>query len=172
MVIALAWDVALLHDAAGVLEQYRSQQLMVASAESCTGGLLAALLTEVAGCSDVFERGFVTYSNQAKQDQLDVAGSMIQAHGSVSECVAKAMAEGAVANSRADIAVSVTGIAGPGGGTPEKPIGLVFIGTHVRGLDSTVTRHQFLGDRHEIRTQTLYAALEAFRQGFVRYMES
>src|SRR5262245_14878681 len=110
-----------------VLQAARSAGLKIATAESCTGGLVAGALTEIAGSSDVVERGFVTYSNQAKCDLLGVTIEMLIAHGAVSEEVARAMAEGAVANSGADVAVSVTGIAGPGGGTATKPVGLVHI---------------------------------------------
>ncbi|MEM9170569.1 MAG: CinA family protein [Pseudomonadota bacterium] len=103
---------------------------MIATAESCTGGLIAAALTDIAGSSSVFERGFVTYSNDAKTTLLGVPAATIDAHGAVSRPVALAMARGAVAASRAALAVSVTGVAGPGGGTPEKPVGLVWFGVH------------------------------------------
>ena len=102
--------------------------LMLATAESCTGGLVAALITEIPGSSDVFDRGFVTYSNAAKAESLDVAPALLNPFGAVSAEVAGAMATGALAHSRADVAVSITGIAGPGGGSPEKPVGLVHFG--------------------------------------------
>ncbi len=111
--------------AQAVLTQCRTRGLKIATAESCTGGMVAAALTEIAGSSDVFERGFVTYSNEAKQDLLDVPADVIGAFGAVSSQTAEAMALGALKNSRADIAVSITGIAGPAGGSPDRPVGLV-----------------------------------------------
>jgi nicotinamide-nucleotide amidase len=119
---------ALVDEAATLLDLLRARKLKLATAESCTGGLIAAMLTEVPGSSDVFERGFVTYSNEAKAEMLSVPAALIKEHGAVSEEVARAMAEGALRNSRADIAVSVTGIAGPDGGTEAKPVGLVHFG--------------------------------------------
>ncbi|HEY9067754.1 MAG TPA: nicotinamide-nucleotide amidohydrolase family protein, partial [Burkholderiaceae bacterium] len=105
----------------------RRAGLTIASAESCTGGLIAAACTGIAGSSDWFERGFVTYSNEAKTESLGVPAALIAAHGAVSDAVARAMAEGALAHSRAQIAVAVTGIAGPGGGSPGKPVGTVWM---------------------------------------------
>jgi nicotinamide-nucleotide amidase len=113
--------------AEAVLEACRARRLMVATAESCTGGLVAAALTAVAGSSDVVERGFVTYSNAAKSEMLDVPAALIEAHGAVSQPVAEAMARGALRRSGAGIAVAITGIAGPGGGSAEKPVGLVHL---------------------------------------------
>jgi nicotinamide-nucleotide amidase len=110
-----------------LLELCRSKGLMIATAESCTGGLLAALLTEIPGSSRVFERGYVTYSNEAKAELLGVGRDLIARHGAVSEAVAVAMAEGCLSQSPASIAVSITGVAGPGGGTVEKPVGLVYL---------------------------------------------
>lgn len=139
---------------------------MVATAESCTGGLIAGALTDVAGSSAVFERGFVTYSNEAKADMLDVPMALIEKHGAVSAEVAEAMASGALANSRAKAAVSVTGIAGPGGGSKEKPVGLVFMGIATPdGIEAT--RYVFraadgsIPDRQTIRQMTVDAALAA-----------
>src|SRR5580698_10606896 len=114
---------------------------MLATAESCTGGLIAGALTEIAGSSDVVERGFVTYSNAAKTELLGVPAALIDTEGAVSEPVARRMAEGALAHSAADLAVSVTGIAGPGGGTDKKPVGLVWFGLARRGT-ATRTLHQ------------------------------
>jgi nicotinamide-nucleotide amidase len=114
--------------AAALLRAYRDERLKIATAESCTGGLLAALLTEIAGSSAVVERGFVTYSNEAKAELIGVPAAMIAAHGAVSEPVARAMAAGALSHSRADVAVAITGIAGPGGATATKPVGLVHFG--------------------------------------------
>lgn len=118
---------ALIAQAAELLGACRAKHLTLAAAESCTGGLLAAILTEVPGSSDVFERGFVTYSNAAKTEQLGVPAKMIAERGAVSEEVARAMARGALQHSRADLAVAVTGVAGPGGGTAAKPVGLVHL---------------------------------------------
>ena len=117
----------LVAQAAALLAACRERGLKIATAESCTGGLIAAILTEVPGSSDVVERGFVTYSNEAKTEMLGVPAALVEQHGAVS-AVARAMAEGALAHSRADIVVSVTGVAGPGGGTPLKPVGLVHFG--------------------------------------------
>ncbi len=116
-----------------VLTAARQAGLKLATAESCTGGLVAGALTDIAGSSDVVERGFVTYSNQAKCDLLGVPVELLIAHGAVSEPVARAMAEGAVAHSAADVAVAVTGIAGPGGGTATKPVGLVHLACARKG---------------------------------------
>ena len=110
-----------------ILERCRSRGLRLATAESCTGGLIAACLTDIAGSSDVFERGLVAYANQAKIDLLDVAPECLARFGAVSEETARAMAEGGLARSKVDLCVAVTGIAGPGGGTPQKPVGLVYI---------------------------------------------
>ncbi|MCX7325385.1 MAG: CinA family protein [Hyphomicrobiales bacterium] len=119
--------------AIAALQACRSQGLMLATAESCTGGLVAGALTAISGSSDVVERGFVTYSNEAKSGMLGVPPALIEAHGAVSEPVARAMAEGALVHSRADIAVSVTGIAGPGGGSVAKPVGLVHFACARKG---------------------------------------
>ncbi|MDB5591488.1 nicotinamide-nucleotide amidohydrolase family protein [Enterovirga sp.] len=129
---------ALSDQAAEVLRRYGARGWRIATAESCTGGLVAAALTGVAGSSSVFERGFVTYSNAAKFDSLGVEPSLIEIHGAVSEPTARAMAEGALARSGAEVAVSVTGIAGPGGGSAAKPVGLVHFGLARTGAP---TRH-------------------------------
>jgi nicotinamide-nucleotide amidase len=151
---------AMRHEAAQLLDAFRARGLRLATAESCTGGLIAALLTEIPGSSDVFERGFVTYSNAAKQENLGVSKVLIDQHGAISEAVARAMAEGAVKHSHADVAVSVTGIAGPGGGSAAKPIGLVHLAATRR---SGATLHQecrfgALG-RSEVRIKCVEAAL-------------
>ena len=146
--------------ARAVLDRAKAEGLKIATAESCTGGLIAASLTEIPGSSDVFERGFVTYSNEAKAELLGVPPSLITERGAVSDPVAHAMAEGALVHSHADIAVAVTGIAGPGGGTPEKPVGLVFIGAVQRGQPAIVERHVFAGGRADIRRATVERALE------------
>ena len=153
----------LLRESEDVLEAYRRAGLHIVTAESCTGGLIAACLTEIAGSSDVVERGFVTYSNEAKTELLGVPADLIQAHGAVSAEVAEAMAAGALARSRADVAVSVTGIAGPSGATPDKPVGLVFIGTARQGAAPRHERHIFAGGRGEVRVASLRAALSVFR---------
>jgi nicotinamide-nucleotide amidase len=146
--------------AAALLEACRRQAWMVATAESCTGGLIAATLTEIAGSSDVLDRGFVTYSNQAKMDMLGVPETLLAAHGAVSEPVARAMADGALARSQAEIAVAVTGVAGPGGGSVEKPVGLVWFGLAQRGQTVASERAVFPGDRAAIREA---AVRHAFR---------
>ena len=132
---------------------------MLATAESCTGGMIAAACTDLAGASDWFERGFVTYSNDAKADMLGVPSALIAQHGAVSEPVARAMAQGAVAHSRAQVAVAVTGIAGPTGGSADKPVGTVWFGWNVNGTVTTATR-RFDGDRAAVRQQTLHWACE------------
>jgi len=145
--------------AKGLLERCRRQGLRVATAESCTGGLVAACITEIAGSSDVFDRGFVTYSNEAKMDLLGVPSELLDAHGAVSAEVARAMAEGALARSRADVAVAITGIAGPGGGSAQKPVGLVYMGVARKGGSTSTERHVFPGDRTGVRLASLERAL-------------
>jgi nicotinamide-nucleotide amidase len=148
-------------DLPALLDLYRRRGWMIATAESCTGGLIAATLTEIAGSSDVLDRGFVTYSNDAKTDMLGVAAALIDHHGAVSAEVAGAMASGALARSRAAVAVSVTGIAGPGGGSAEKPVGLVYIGLARRDQPTPhIERHVFGGRRHEVRLQTVARAID------------
>ena len=142
-----------------VLLACRKKNLKVVTAESCTGGLIAAALTAIAGSSDVVDRGFVTYSNEAKREMIGVPWDAILGHGAVSEPVARAMAAGALARSDADIAVSVTGVAGPGGGTNEKPVGLVHFGAVRAGFEPIVERHVFPGDRDQIRRRTVLTAL-------------
>lgn len=153
-------DDDLIAAAKAVLDRARAEGLKISTAESCTGGQIAASLTEIPGSSDVFERGFVTYSNEAKIELLGVPPSLIADPGAVSEPVARAMADGALAHSRADIAVAVTGIAGPGGGSADKPVGLVFIGAAQRGQPAIVERYVFPGDRAGIRRATVRQALE------------
>jgi nicotinamide-nucleotide amidase len=134
---------------------------MLCTAESCTGGLLAAACTSVAGSSDWFERGVVTYSNEAKTDLLGVQADLIDTHGAVSAEVARAMADGALARSGAHIAVAVTGIAGPGGATPGKPVGTVWVAVAVRGRHALATLLHLDGDRADVRAQTVSFALRA-----------
>ncbi len=148
-------DAAILEQAAVLLDTLRARGLRVATAESCTGGLIAAALTHVPGSSDVVDRGFVTYSNAAKTEMLDVPAAMIQRVGAVSEPVAGRMAEGAIRHSAADIAVAVTGIAGPGGGSADKPVGLVWFGCLRRGGTVRTIHQVFPGDRARVRAQTV-----------------
>ncbi|MDA8869817.1 CinA family protein [Rhizobiaceae bacterium] len=146
--------------AADVLAACRARGWTLCTAESCTGGLIAAALTDVAGSSDVFQCGFVTYSNAAKTRMIGVSAALLDTHGAVSEPVAEAMALGALAASGTDLAVSVTGIAGPGGGSAEKPVGLVFIAV-ATAEGATVHRCQFDGiSRSEVRVATRDRALE------------
>ncbi|AGW91919.1 MULTISPECIES: CinA family protein [Cupriavidus] len=134
------------------------KSLMLATAESCTGGLVAAAITDVSGSSGWFERGFVTYSNEAKSTMLGVPAKLIRDHGAVSEEVAHAMAEGALLNSRAQVSLSITGVAGPNGGTPEKPVGMVCFGWSNRITTLTETQ-RFRGDRGQIRRQAAEHAM-------------
>lgn len=158
------FDTQLLIDATEILELCRRAKLKIATAESCTGGLIAGCLTEIAGSSDVVERGFVTYSNEAKNEMLGVPKMLINLNGAVSEKVAVAMAEGALSKSLADIAVAVTGVAGPGGGTKDKPVGLVHLACAGRGRP-TVTNHQiFPGDRAAVRDATVQTAFSMLRR--------
>ena len=151
----------LIAKAEALLATLRARKLLLATAESCTGGLIAGVLTEIAGSSDVVERGFVTYSNEAKNELIDVPMAMIREHGAVSKEVALAMAAGALAHSRADITVAVTGVAGPGGGSAAKPVGLVHLAAERRGKP-TIHRECRFGDigRHGIRLATIVVAFE------------
>lgn len=145
--------------AEALLQRCRAEKLTLATAESCTGGMIAACLTSVAGSSDVVERGFVTYSNEAKMEMIAVPAELIAAHGAVSAEVAEAMAAGAIAASRADLAVAVTGIAGPGGATADKPVGLVYLAVCRRGRPASHQRRVFPGDRRAVRLATTDCAL-------------
>jgi nicotinamide-nucleotide amidase len=143
---------ALEEHARRVLERYRSAGVRLALVEACTGGLIAASLTELPGASAVVEVGLVPYSNESKVELLGVEPALLQAHGAVSAEVARAMAEAVLARSRAEVALAETGIAGPGGGTPTKPVGLVFLAVARKGEAPVVERHVFPGDRREVRT--------------------
>ncbi len=143
-----------------VLARCRAKGWTLATAESCTGGLVAAALTDIAGASDVVERGFVTYSNRAKSELLGVPAELIARHGAVSAETAAAMAAGALAKAPVDLAVAVTGIAGPSGGSPDKPVGLVYFGLARRGGKSHTERKIFKGNRAEIRRAATLRALE------------
>lgn len=151
--------------AAALLDAYRRKGLKIATAESCTGGLMAALLTEISGSSAVVERGFVTYSNEAKTELIGVPADLIAAHGAVSEPVARAMAEGALAHSRADVAVGITGVAGPTGGTATKPVGLVHFGLARKGAPTVHLERRF-GDlgRATVRRKAVEEALALLEQ--------
>ena len=137
--------------AAEVLAVLGARGLKAATAESCTGGMVAAALTAIAGSSSVVDRGFVTYSNEAKAEMLGVPPELIDAHGAVSQAVARAMAEGALKHSRAQVAVAITGIAGPGGGSPDKPVGLVHFACAAIGQPTRHHAEVFAGDRAAVR---------------------
>src|SRR5262249_46435215 len=145
--------------AQAVLDACRARGWRVATAESCTGGLVAGALTAIAGSSDVLERGFVTYSNEAKSELLGVPPETIDAHGPVSNETAAAMAEGAVARAPVDLAISVIGVAGPGGGSVAKPVGLVIFGLARRNGPSRTERRLFDGDRSAVRQAAMHIAL-------------
>jgi nicotinamide-nucleotide amidase len=151
--------------ARAVLAALEARGQTLATAESCTGGLIAAALTAIAGSSSVVMAGFVTYSNAAKMRMVGVAEASLAAHGAVSEAVAREMAEGALREAQVDVALSCTGIAGPGGATPGKPVGLVFIGCARRGAPTVVERHVFPGDRDAVRAATVARALQLAMPG-------
>jgi len=153
------FELDLIARAEALLTAYRERGWQLATVESCTGGLIAGLLTEIAGSSAVVERGFVTYSNAAKTELVGVPSALIAAQGAVSREVAEAMASGAIAAAPVEIAVSVTGIAGPGGATPAKPVGLVCFGLARRGRAVVSEQEVFDGDRHGIRIATVGHAL-------------
>lgn len=145
-----------------VLIACRKRQWMAATAESCTGGMVAAALTEIAGSSDVVNRGFVTYTNEAKHEMIGVPMALFESVGAVSEEVARAMAEGARVTAGVDVALGITGVAGPGGGSAEKPVGLV----HIAAASSDETMHErclFDGDRHAVRLAAAIKALEMMK---------
>jgi len=145
--------------AARVGQALKARKLLLATAESCTGGGVAQAITDIAGSSEWFDCGFVTYSNASKNELLDIAEALIAQHGTVSEEIAGAMAEAAVANSNSSVAVSTTGIAGPGGAVPGKPVGTVCFGWRID--EQTFTeRKVFSGDRHSVREQSVMHALQ------------
>ena len=148
-------------NAAKIIDALRVKSWNIATAESCTGGMVAAAITDVAGSSDVFDRGFVTYSNSAKSEMLGVVASLIERHGAVSSQVAKAMAEGALLFSKAQISIAITGVAGPGGGSAEKPVGLVHFATAAYGLPTVHSEMRF-GDigRSDVRARARDFALQ------------
>lgn len=152
-------------NAAEVIERAKARGVLITTAESCTGGLIAAALTDIAGSSAAFDRGFVTYSNAAKTDMLGVPPELIEAHGAVSREAAAAMATGALERSQATLSVAVTGIAGPGGGTATKPVGLVYIASTIVGMPVIVEEHRFAENdsevvsRAQVREETVRMAL-------------
>jgi nicotinamide-nucleotide amidase len=161
--LSLRYNAAMVKDSLSsvqvVAERLLKHRQKVCTAESCTGGLIAKTFTDLAGSSDWFERGFVTYSNAAKNQMLAVPASLIEDYGAVSEAVATAMASGALRHSEADYSIAVTGVAGPGGGSDDKPVGTVWIA--VASAEQMVAkRYQFDGDRQAVRAATLHSALE------------
>ena len=158
----------LLADAEALLSACRARGIRLATAESCTGGLIAGVLTAIAGSSDVVDRGFVTYSDAAKAEMLGVPAVLIARAGAVSEPVAASMAHGALSRSAAGLAVAVTGIAGPGGGSAEKPVGLVWFGVAARDAPPQTVSRVFPGDRTAVRVATVRVALELLRDALAR----
>ena len=150
-----------LYELAGrVADALKARKLMMAAAESCTGGWIGQAVTMVPGSSNWFDRGFVTYTNEAKQDMLGVSAETLKQFGAVSEQAVREMAAGALARSRAHIAVAVSGVAGPGGGSPDKPVGTVWLAWAEKGGNPTAKSIRFYGDRDRVRRQTVMAALE------------
>lgn len=147
-----------------LIEACQAKGLTLTVAESCTGGLIAGCITSVAGASTIFERGFVTYSNKSKGELLGVPPYVFMEHGSVSEACARAMAEGALEHAAARISASVTGIAGPGGATADKPVGLVHIACARVGYETRHERHLFSGDRERVRIQAVESTLRLLNQ--------
>lgn len=150
----------LIQHAKDIIEYCAEKGLTLACAESCTGGLISATLTDIPGASAVFDRGFITYSNEAKREVLEVDPKLIDTHGAVSEQVASAMAQGALMHSHADLAAAVTGVAGPGGGTALKPVGLVFIAVAARFGKPVCEEHHFPGSRDNVRHASAEKALQ------------
>ena len=157
-----------LHQAEILLQQLRARGHTLTTAESCTGGLLSALLTEIAGSSDVFTHGYITYANAAKTAMLGVNETLLHTHGAVSEPVARAMAEGALAASGASISIAITGIAGPGGASADKPVGLVHMAAAQRGESTLHQVQHFLGNRSDVRLQAVMAAMALVAQQLSR----
>lgn len=155
------WPKDIEETARDIVADFTQRKLLIATAESCTAGLIAGAITEIAGSSIVFDRGFVTYSNEAKREMIGVANATLKAHGAVSRPTVIEMAEGAIGNSAANIAVAVTGIAGPGGGSEEKPVGLVHFAAARTG-HKTLHREMRYGDigRSAVRLATVRTALE------------
>ena len=160
----MTFSQALLGKAEDLLALGLTHGVRIATAESCTGGLVAASLTAIAGSSRVFERGFVTYANEAKSEMLGVPAELIEECGAVSEAVARAMAAGAISHSHAAAALAITGIAGPDGGSAAKPVGLIHIAAALDGAATLHERHLFTGDRAAVREQAALAAMELLMQ--------
>ena len=158
---------ALTAQATQLLALARANGLKIATAESCTGGLIVGLLTEIPGSSDVVERGFVTYSNPAKEEMLGVSAAMLRQHGAVSQIVARAMAEGAIRQSTAQLSVAVTGIAGPGGGSDEKPVGLVWFAVTGESIKPVVRSVQLPGGRADVRDRSTTVAMHIVRRALL-----
>lgn len=158
-------DVLVVQRVAQLAQALTQRGWMMATAESCTGGLIAARCTDLAGSSAWFDRGVVTYSNQAKVDLLGVPPDLIAQHGAVSEAVARAMAQGILARSQAQVAVAVTGVAGPGGGSPDKPVGTVWLAWAQTGGPTLALRIQAPGDRAQVRLATVQQALMGLQKG-------
>jgi nicotinamide-nucleotide amidase len=152
-----------------VLDSCRARRLMVTTAESCTGGLVAAYLTDIAGSSDVFERGFVTYSNEAKQEMLGVPAAIIQRYGAVSAETAQAMAQGALSRAHAQVSAAITGIAGPGGGSAEKPVGLVHLAAAAGNGKALHRERRYSGGRTSVRQHAALEALEMMLELALEY---
>lgn len=155
------WPEDIEETARSIVADFTEKQLLIATAESCTAGLIAGAITEIPGSSNVFDRGFITYSNEAKREMIGVANATLKAHGAVSRPTALEMAQGAIGNSGANISIAVTGIAGPGGGTEEKPVGLVHLAAARTGHE-TLHREMRYGDigRNAVRLATVRTALE------------
>jgi nicotinamide-nucleotide amidase len=153
--------------ARAVSHELKRQGLMLVTAESCTGGWVAQMITSVAGSSEWFERGFVAYTNLAKREMLGVKTTILSRYGAVSEQTARAMAEGALTHSHAQVALAITGIAGPSGGTPEKPVGTVCFAWAGKKRDTVSAKHQYSGDREGVRRQAVAAALQGVLE-FIR----
>lgn len=160
----MVFPLHLLKEAEALLGLCRVKGLHIATAESCTGGLVSALLTEIPGSSDVVERGFVTYTNTAKHEMLGVPTELLDRVGAVSEEVARSMAEGALRHAPAELSIAITGIAGPGGGTEAKPVGLVHFASARKGKSAAHHSEIFSGNRQEIRLQSVETALNLLRQ--------
>jgi len=159
------FDPSLINQAEHVLAMCRANQFKIATVESCTGGLVAALLTEIAGSSDVVDRGFITYSNAAKQELVGVPDALIASHGAVSEPVARAMAEGGFTHSEAVLCIALTGIAGPGGGSAEKPVGLVHLALAIKNKPTVHVRCLFTQTtRTEIRLAAVKKAVDLLQE--------
>ena len=159
-----ASDTNLARDAASLGECLRGQGRVIATAESCTGGWIAKCLTDTSGSSDYFETGLVTYSNTAKETMLGVPAGILAGHGAVSSAVVSAMVSGTLEKTGADVAVAVSGIAGPGGGSAEKPVGTVWFGWGVAGSTPVTACKQFEGDRDEVRRAAVHFALTRVKE--------